>query len=141
MGVALLLAAVLLLAACGEDEAPPEPPAATARAAEPTLARARPRAGEIVVRGEGSPASHPIELRGSYLVRFEQYAPEAPRLDFGEETSFVARLERGMGRESVALFARAARTGRRRLRMTGRYELTVAFGDFPYVIRFTPRRR
>jgi hypothetical protein len=35
--------------------------------------------------------------------------------------------------------ARAA--GRTTVRLHGRYLVEVQFGDFPYVVRFTPRRR
>ena len=42
---------------------------------------------------------------------------------------------------AIKLFEAAARRGRRELTIRGRYVVEVSFGDFPYVIRFTPRRR
>ena len=107
-------------------------------------AREAKRAGEIVVRGEASPQSHgPFTFRGRYTVRFEQIAPEDPSLDFRGETSFVATLDRRpeeMAADSRRLFRAARRSGRRRITLDGRFYVDVAFGDFPYVIRFTPAR-
>jgi hypothetical protein len=117
--------------------------AAPARlAARPALARAPRRPGEILVRGEASPASHgPLGLNGRYVVRFEQIAPEDPKLDFTTQTAFVATLDRRpeqAGADSVRLFRAAARTGRRTVTLRGRWYLDVSFGDFPYAIRLTP---
>jgi hypothetical protein len=131
----------LLTAGCGQEAANTlEPP----RAADPALARQPKRAGEIVIRGEASPRSHgPFLLHGGYTVRFEQSAPEDPGLDFSAQTSFVAALDRRPeqeGADSVRLFSAARRSGRRRIRVNGRYYVDVAFGDFPYAIRFTPSR-
>ena len=116
--------------------------AATAAAVAPALARSAAARGELVFSGEGSPRSHgPLELDGRYLVRFEQIAPEDPSLDFAGQTPFTATLQRRAGeqRGAVKLFSAAARTGRRTLSLRGRYVLDVAFGDFPYAVRFTPR--
>jgi hypothetical protein len=143
-----LLALVLLLAgaaaaACGgagrPDAAAPPPKARLALAGSPA------RTGEVLVRGDASPASHgPFTLRGRYTVRFEQVAPEDPELDFATQTAFVATLDRRAeieGRDSVRLFRAAARTGRRELTLHGRYFVDVSFGDFPYAIRLTPVAR
>lgn len=111
--------------------------------AKPPLAQAPAQAGELVFSGEASPATHgPLRLDGRYLVRFEQFAPEEPRLDFSGQTPFTASLQRRAGDErgAVKLFGEAARSGRRELRISGRYVLDVSFGDFPYAVRFTPRR-
>ena len=142
--ILVALVAAVLLAACGGDGSAPPPrvvPAADAEA--PRLARRAAEGGEVLVRGEGSPASHgPYALHGRYVVRFEQYAPENPELDFGTQTSFTASIDpRREVQEagSVALFEEPARTGRRTVRLDGRYYLDVSFGDFPYVIRLTPR--
>jgi len=116
----------------------------TAAAALPALARRPARNGEFVARGESSPATHgPWQLEGTYVVRFEQYAPEDPRMDFAGQTAFSAMLARRSGdpRGSVKLFGDASRSGRRRLKLSGRYVLDVTFGDFPYVVRFTPAQR
>jgi hypothetical protein len=127
-------------AGCGGSEpaAPPLPEG------DPALGRAPARPGEIVIRGQASPASHgPYRLSGAYAVAFEQYAPEDPGLDFGEQTSFVVRLDREAEvarRDSIRLFSEARRTGRRRLRLDGTYFVDVSFGDFPYVIRIRPLR-
>lgn len=99
-------------------------------------------AGEIVVRGEASPATHgPYAFSGRYLVRFEQYAPEDATLDFASQTPFSAALTAGRGdpRGAIKLFEAAAATGRREMTIDGRYFLSIDFGDFPFVLRFTPR--
>ncbi len=84
----------------------------------------------------------PLTLDGRYLVRFEQFAPENRNLDFSGQTPFTAALQRRAGDErgAVKLFGEAARSGRRELRIDGRYVLDVSFGDFPYAVRFTPQR-
>jgi hypothetical protein len=153
---ALLLVPIVAfsLPGCGGDEdggrtaAGARPSAATsppaAASALPALARRPPRAGEFVARGESSPATHgPWRLDGTYVVRFEQYAPEDPRMDFTAQTAFSAVLARRSGdpRGSVQLFVDASRRGRRTLKLSGRYALDVNFGDFPYVVRFTPAER
>ncbi len=129
---------MLVLAACGGSSPPPAAPTATSEAA---LSKAPKKAGEIVVSGEASPASHgPYEFRGSYTVSFEQHAPENP--DFSQETSFVAALDREAEitrGDSIALFEAARSKQTRTLRIDGRFYVDVSFGDYPYVIRFTPR--
>jgi hypothetical protein len=147
--VIVLLAVGALATACGGasgggseapgggDGAPPP--------ARPALAAQAKRAGEILVQGQGSPASHgPFTLRGRYAVRFEQTAPEDPELDFTTQTAFVAMLDRKAQQEdgeSLRLFRKAARTGRREVELDGRYFIDVSFGDYPYAIRLTPAAR
>jgi hypothetical protein len=136
-----LVAAVVLLAGCGSEAAtrtkPPDP--AKAKVA---LLQAPKRAGEIIVRGDLSPASHgPYAFDGRYVVRFEQFAPEDPNVDFTAQTAFVATLDRNAeqdGPGSVRLFRAARRTGRTTLALHGRLFVDVSFGDFPYAIRITP---
>ncbi len=138
---AALVAALVLLAGCGSEAAtrtrPPDP--AKAKVA---LLQAPRRAGEIIVRGDLSPASHgPYAFDGRYLVRFEQFAPEDPHVDFTAQTAFVTTLDRHAeqdGPGSVRLFHAARRTGRRTLALHGRLFVDVSFGDFPYAIRITP---
>ena len=139
-----LLAVSLLAAwatACGGGDAATPTPVPTG---DPALARADPRKGEVLIRGELSPASHgPYEFDGRYTVAFEQFAPEDGQLDFRQQTSFVAMLdtEAEIKRpDSVKLFKASRRTGRKQLEIHGSYFVDVSFGDFPYVIRFTPRR-
>ena len=74
-------------------------------------------------------------------MRFEQYAPEDPALDFSGQTPFSAVLQRSADdpRRATGLFVAARRSGQRVLVIRGRYVVDVSFGDFPYVIRFTPR--
>src|SRR3954465_14478007 len=136
LSIALVLVAT---AGCGADDPmSPRGPAALDAKARPALARAPLRPGEIVLRGEASPRVHRgVALHGTYLVRFQQYAPEDPRLDFAGEVPFVVEL-RGPAR--VRLFHAAAPRGARRVRLAGRYDVDVSFGDFPYVLRFTPIR-
>lgn len=143
LGLPPILACVL--AACGGDRDGERGASASTSPAGPALpALARPAAkpGEFVFHADSSPATHgPIALDGRYLVRFEQTAPEDPRLDFSTQTPFTAVLERRAGDPSgaVKLFSAAARSGRRELAVHGRYVLDVTFGDFPYAVRFTPR--
>jgi hypothetical protein len=141
LAIALLIAALAAVAGCGDD-APGSPQSATTARAVPPLARRAVGPGEVLVRGDLSPKlSGPYDFDGRYVVRFEQYAPEDPRLDFSGQTPFTAALEeRPEGREgrSVKLFEAASRTGRRTIRVTGRLYVDVSFGDFPFVMRFTP---
>jgi hypothetical protein len=142
------LFAVLLvlpaLAGCGSSgsDSSSRPARSTATAPVPALATRPAKAGEIVVRGEASPESKgPYTFKGRYTVRFEQYAPEDASLDFSDQTPFSAALTKNADDETAAikLFEAAARTGSRTLKIDGRYFVNVSFGDFPYVVRFTPR--
>jgi len=138
-----LLLALAALAGCGggADKPTPPPPASKAKVA---LLQQPKRPGEVIVRGEGSPASHgPFAFDGRYVVRFEQFAPEDPNVDFAGQTAFVVALDRRAeedGAGSVRLFHAAKRTGRRTVALHGRLFVDVAFGDFPYAIRFSPAR-
>ena len=133
---------VAFLAGCGGGQAAAPTPQPTSSAV-PELARAPKRNGEIVIRGDLTPASHGrYEFSGDYTVRFEQYAPEDPNTDFRSATTFVTTLDREKeiaAKSSIPLFKAAARTQTRRVRIRGRYYVDAAFGDYPYVIRFTPR--
>jgi hypothetical protein len=149
--VIALLATASLATACGGGAGAPgqntAPGAAgdAAPAARPALARAPKSPGEILVRGDLSPGSHgPFTLRGQYTVRFEQIAPEDPKLDFRTQTAFVAVLDRRAqvrDGETIRLFRTAARTGRNEITARGRFFIDVTFGDFPYAIRLTPTGR
>ena len=137
-----LLIAPAALTGCGSDSGSSSTTTMATTAALPPLARRPPAPGEIVVRGEASPATHgPYTFSGRYLVRFQQYAPEDPKLDFAAQTPFSASLVRNEGDPggAVKLFEAAAPSGRRELTIRGRYYVEVSFGDFPYVVRFTPR--
>jgi hypothetical protein len=140
-----LLIAAVPLAGCGSDSGSSGNATTTATtAALPALAARPPAADEIVVRGEASPATKgPYTFNGRYLVRFQQYAPEDPKLDFASQTPLTASLVRheGDAAGAVKLFEAAAPSGRRELTIRGRYYVEASFGDFPYVLRFTPRRR
>jgi hypothetical protein len=139
------LAATSALGGCGDDSGRSARDGTTATSGAsvpPALARRAPADGEIVVHGEGSPETHgPYAFAGRYLVRFEQYAPEDPALDFSGQTPLTALLAPRAGdpRGARALIEAALRSGRRELDVRGRYFVDVSFGDFPYVIRFTPR--
>lgn len=143
--IAYALLATLAAAAgtgCGDDSGPSTASTAPTNSALPALASRPPAAGEIVVRDDSTPATHgPYAFRGRYLVRFEQYAPEDAALDFSEQTPLAVTLQRRAGdpRGASGLFVEARRSGRRVLVIRGRYVVDVSFGDFPYVIRFTPR--
>jgi hypothetical protein len=137
------IAALGLLTGCGSDATKPTKPPDSAKA-KVALLQAPKRAGEIIVRGDLSPASHgPYGLDGRYVVRFQQFAPEDPNVDFTAQTAFVATLDRNAeqdGPGSVKLFHAARRTGRKTLALHGKLFVDVSFGDFPYAIRFTPVR-
>jgi hypothetical protein len=140
--IALLLA-LPALAGCGGDDGAPTPTSTAPPAPLPALATRPPAKGEIVVRGETSPATHgPYAFDGRYRVRFEQYAPEDAGLDFTAQTRFSASLtpRRDDPRGARKLIEGAAASGRRELEIRGRYFVSADFGDFPYVLRFTPRR-
>ena len=141
LGALALLGAPALLAGCGSEAATPTKPPDPAKT-KVALLQAPRRAGEIIVRGDLSPASHgPYEFDGRYLVRFEQVAPEDPTVDFTAQTAFVATLDRSAeqdGPGSVRLFHAARRTSRKTVSLHGRLFVDVSFGDFPYALRFTP---
>lgn len=76
-------------------------------------------------------------------MRFAQYAPEDADLDFNAQTAFAVRLgpaRPGPSARYVKLFSDAARDGRRTVDLRGEHTVEVEFGDFPYVVRFTPAR-
>jgi hypothetical protein len=137
----LVLLAAALPAGCGSDPASSSgaPQGDAALKGDPTLARTPKRPGEIVLRASASPKTHgPIELDGRYTVRFEQYAPEDPHLDFAAQTAFVAALTTPSGRPAERLFRTARARGTTTITAHGRYLVDVSFGDFPYVLRFSP---
>jgi hypothetical protein len=138
-----LVVAVLtgtVTAGCGSAD-PARPTTATdGRHAGPALLRAPLRPGEIVIRGDATPkTAGPYRFAGTYRARFEQYAPENPRLEFSGETAFVADLERTEGVPAVRLFRAAARSGERTVRLHGRYYVDASFGDYPFAIRLSPK--
>jgi hypothetical protein len=140
---ALLLSVLVALAGCGSgvEKGTPPPKASSAKVA---LLVAPKRPGEVIVRGEASPASHgPFTFDGRYRVRFEQFAPEDPNVDFTDQTAFVATADKRAeedGPGTVRLFRTARRTSGRTVTLHGRLFVDVSFGDFPYAIRFTPIR-
>jgi hypothetical protein len=137
----LLLAAVVVLAGCDAEATKPTPPPSPAKA-KVALLQSPKRRGEILIRGDLTPASHGrYAFDGRYVARFQQFAPEDPNVDFADQTAFVATLDKRAEQEgdgTVKLFHAAARTGRETLTLHGRYFVDVTFGDFPYAIRFTP---
>lgn len=131
------------LAGCGGGGSGGKPPPAAGAGAPgaPAMLAAALRPGEVMVDAEASPQREgPFRFSGRYRVRFVQYAPEAPGRGFAGETPFVADLvPAGRPRSRpVPLFHAAAKGGERTLRIDGRYFVEVAFGDFPYAMRFTP---
>jgi hypothetical protein len=138
IGCAVVLAVALV--ACGSTSSGTSTTVPLAAAGPtPELARAPKAAGEVVLRGESSPkTTAPIAFDGRYRVRFQQYAPEDPKMGFADQTTFVVDLEPVAGGPAVKLFHAAAADGERKVRLSGRYAVDVSFGDFPYVIRFTP---
>lgn len=142
---ALSLAALLLVAAlsaCGGSAGQEAPsPAGPDAPGAPSLLKREPAPGEVVIEAEASPRNHgPFALSGRYAVAFAQYAPEAPGRDFAGEVPFVAELRSASDPRArpLRLFHAAARRGARTIDLRGSYAVEVLFGDFPYVIRFTP---
>jgi hypothetical protein len=140
-----LLATLAFATGCGDADAPtPVPTAGPESPGAPALLTDPKQPGEIQVSGETSPETHgPFDFDGRYRVRFAQFAPEDPQLDFSQQTAFVAALgpERpGPRARQIRLFRKAARSGEKSLELSGRHVVDVTFGDFPYVIRFTPIR-
>jgi hypothetical protein len=134
----IALLAALLVAGCGSDTAGPATTAGTG-AARPALATDPAAQGEIVLRGDLSPKTHgPIAFDGRYRVRFEQYDPTNPHVNFADQTPFVVNLEKREGVPAIHLFKDAAKTGSTTKALHGHYWVDVSFGDFPYVVRFTP---
>jgi hypothetical protein len=139
----VLLAVSAVAAGCGGAGSPrAASTAADPPAARPALLTAPSRPGEVVVHAGTSPlTAGPFAFHGTYRVRYEQYAPEAPATDFAAQTAFVVDLERTPGMPALRLFRAAAGKGERRVRLEGRLYVDVSFGDFPFVVRFTPDRR
>ncbi len=135
-----LLALTLVAAGCGGTNAPPPPAAGPTAQGAPALLKQRVQKDEVLVDAEYSPhRDGPYSFDGTYLVRFAQYDPEAPRMSFADQTPFVAYLA-GLGRrpKRIVLFHQSAAGGGRTMRLHGNYFVEVSFGDFPYALRFTP---
>jgi hypothetical protein len=135
-----LLVLTVVAAGCGGNSAIPPPPAGPSAAGAPALLKRKLQKGEVMVDAEYSPhRDGPYNFDGTYLVRFAQYDPEAPRKSFADQTPFVAYLT-GPGRrpKKITLFHQAAAGASRTMRLQGTYFVEVSFGDFPYVLRFTP---
>ncbi|HEX3360432.1 MAG TPA: hypothetical protein VHS74_05505 [Solirubrobacterales bacterium] len=134
------MALTLVIAACGGKSATAPPAAGPTSPGAPALLKQKVEKGEVMVDAEYSPhRDGPYRFDGTYQVRFAQYDPEAPRTNFAHQTPFVAYLT-GLGRrpKKITLFHQAAAGGRRTMRLHGKYFVEVSFGDFPYVLRFTP---
>jgi hypothetical protein len=139
--ILIVLAVATVVTGCGGQRGVTAPPAAGPQApGAPDLLKQRVQPGEVLVDAVFSPQREgPFHLKGRYLVRFAQYAPEAPRMSFGDQTPFVAYLAGTTPRaKKIALFHEAAARGQRTMSLNGRYFVEVAFGDFPFVLRFTP---
>ncbi len=137
-----LLVVTIVAAGCGGGKnTGTAPPAAGPKApGAPALLKRKVAKGEVMVQAEYSPhRDGPYHFDGTYLVRFAQYAPEEPGIDFAHQTPFVADLV-GTGRrpKKIALFHQAAGSGKRTMKLHGTWFVEVSFGDFPYVLRFTP---
>lgn len=143
-GLSTFLALALIgLTGCGSagESTEPPPPAGVDAPNAPRLLVDPKSPGEFVFHADLSPESFgPVALKGSYEVRFAQYAPEDSDVDFSTQTIFVAKLIKvsGTGPEEVPLFQNAARSGKTHVTVDGSYEVDVSFGDFPFVIRLTP---
>jgi hypothetical protein len=136
--------AIVLTAGCGGggDRFTAPPTAGPKAPGAPALLKRKLDQGEVMVEAEYSPQREgPFRLDGRYLVRFAQYAPESPGgLNFANQTPFVAYLHPAADprAKKIPLFHAAAASGRRTISLDGRYFVEVEFGDFPYVLRFTP---
>jgi hypothetical protein len=143
LGIAATVVTALIAVGCdsgsgrvrGTGSAPDDSPTP----AKVALLRTPSRPGEVIVHGDASPGEHgPFVLHGRYVARFQQYAPEDPHMSFRDQTPFVAALVRGRDTRR-RLFRSADATGRTTLDASGSWRIEVSFGDFPYVIRLTPK--
>jgi hypothetical protein len=138
---AFVAAVALALAACGSDSPEPPPTGGAGSPGAPALLERKLRPGEVLIDAEASPQLEgPYRFAGRYRVQFVQYAPEAPGRGFADATPFVANLLSAPDPRAkpIPLFHAAAKGGERTLTIDGRYLVEVAFGDFPYALRFTP---
>lgn len=139
----LILAVVALpsaiaLVGCGSD-AGGTATAPKSTVAKPSLATDPAREGEVLVQGDLSPKTDgPFAFDGRYEIRFEQYDPTDPGVRFADQIPFVADLDKREGVPAIHLFKAAAARGHATKELHGRYWVDVSFGDFPYVVRFTP---
>ncbi len=149
----LVLACALGIAACGgdtetatvtetESSAAPEP---KPEPVVPSLGTDRRKPGEIVIVSEGAESHGPRRFRNSiYTVRFEQFAPDQPGLDFrSESSSFVVQLHRKPGvidSGTVHLFNATLDKGRTQVTIPGgEFYGDVSSADHSYALRFTPQ--
>lgn len=133
----------MALAACGSDAPEPPPTGGAGSPGAPAMLTQELRPGEVMVEAEASPQiDGPYRFDGRYQIKFVQYAPEAPGRSFSGQTPFVANLRSAADPRAkpIPLFHAAAGSGERTLSIQGRYLVEVAFGDFPYAMRFTPLR-
>lgn len=148
------LAAVLALAGCGSERILTQTvtrtvaiPAAVQHGSSstPTLAKKPPGPGEVLVSGNTSPKTlGPYEFEpGTYTFQFEQFAPDAPGLDFSTEASPFAvsinRKPRTAAPDSQLLVNSAEPRGDNIVSLSGSYYIDVTSADHSYVLRFTPR--
>lgn len=138
---AFVVTVSVALAGCGSDSPEPPPTGGPGSPSAPALLERKLQPGEVMLDAEASPQLEgPYRFGGRYRVRFVQYAPEAPGRSFAGQTPFVASLVAASDPRAkpIPLFQAAAKGGERTLEIKGRYLVEVAFGDFPYVLRFTP---
>lgn len=148
-----LVAVCLFLVGCGDEKTrtvtkvvtvtePAETPPDDAAA----LTASPKRPGEIIVEGEGGENHGPYTFRQAiYRVRFEQFAPESPGLDFRRESSsFGAQLHRKPGlveASTIHLFNATKKTGGNQVTVPGGKFYVDVEADHSYALRFTPKRR
>ena len=141
--IAFFVALSLALAGCGIDSPEPPPTGGAGSPGAPAMLGQELKPGEVMVEAEASPQIEgPYRFAGRYRVKFVQYAPEAPGRGFAGQTPFVANLlsANDPRAKPIPLFHAAAKDGERTVEINGRYLVEVAFGDFPYAMRFTPLR-
>ena len=139
--IALLVVVSLALTACGSESPEPPPTGGAGSPAAPALLKRKLRPGEVMVAAEASPQIEgPYRFAGRYRVKFVQYAPEAPGRGFADAILFVANLLLASNSRAkpIPLFKAVVKSGERTLTISGKYLVEVAFGDFPYALRFTP---
>lgn len=138
--IAASLALVGVAGCGGEQEEPPPAPGPDAPNA-PALLTEPETDGEYLFSAGRSPRTFgPRPFKGRYSVRFAQYAPENPNVNFGDHIPFVAKILRvsGSGPPVRRLFREASKSGQTEVELDGRYVIEVSFGDFPFAVRFTP---
>ena len=126
-----------------ESAAPAAVPSAVADGGAPALATAPRRVGQVIFKGEGLASVGPKTFKGGvYMVRFEQWAPDEPDLNFrSDASSIVIQLNRKPGKigaDAVTVTNATKKKGKTSVTVpAGRWYADVQ-ADHAWAVRFTP---